>query len=158
MPAGGALASTVNIAPGLEMTLPAPLVIDVFESQRNSDGPVVVGEIEGGPGYFIAAVRVRTWERNNILWRKLETEIRDRSETGDFVTSAKGSFVTMAGDSVWYRAYEYESRDQNHRQVYFLLKGERSIYWVTLTVIEGVSVDLVIPIAKALIRRARLMD
>ena len=153
--AGVALAaSTVELAPGLEITLPTSLVIDVLE-QGQQKSPVIAGEVGGEPGYFIAATKIKTWERNNILWRKLETEIRSRSAS-DFTIVMRGSFTTTANDAVWFRAYEYESLDQQHRQVYFLLKGERSIYWVTLTMIEGVDVDLVIPIAKALLHRAKI--
>lgn len=148
--------STVGLAPGLELTLPDSLVIDVLESHGQHQGPVIAGAIDGEPGYFVAASKVGTWERNNILWRKLETEIRSRSSDGDFTLGVKGSFTTAMNDAVWFRTYAYESSEQKHVQVYFLLKNERSIYWVTLTMVEGVEVDLVIPIAKALIRRARV--
>lgn len=157
--AGAALAaSSVTLAPGLEMTLPSSLVINVFEPQQQLDWPVIAGEIGGRPGYFIAATKVITWEQNNILWRKLETEIRDRSSARKFTVGVRGSFTTLANGGVWFRAYEYESAEQKYSQVYFLLKGKRSIYWVTLTMVEGIDVDLVIPIVKALIRRARFSE
>ncbi|ACE83967.1 hypothetical protein [Cellvibrio japonicus] len=103
----------------------------------------------------MAATRVKTWEKNAVLWKRLESEIRKRSSSGEFTLGQMGSFSTRVNDTVWFRAYQYQSADQ---QVYFLLKKQRTTYWITLTMVEGVDINLATPIATALIRRARVID
>lgn len=152
----------VNLAPGLEIPLPTALIIEVMEPQvpnisLHSTGPVIAGEIAGKPGYFIAATKIKTWEKNAVLWKKLEAEMRKRSATNIHFT-IKGSFITAARNAVWFRGYEYTLVDQTHNPIYFLLKTDREAYWITLTMTAGVDVDLVIPIAETLIRQARITD
>ncbi len=156
--ASSAVQSSVELASGLKVSLPDPLVIEVLGDQPESYGPVLVGEIEREPGYFLAATEIRVWERNHILWKKLEDEIGSRSETGDFNAGVEGRLTTLEGDRVWYKAYEFQADGVTHRHVYYLLKGERSSYWITLTMVEGVDIGLAIPLAEALVRRAQIND
>lgn len=156
--AAAAYASTVNLAPGLEIALPSALSIEIIGPQDPSHSPTLVGEIGGEPVYFIAATKINMWERDPALWKRLESELRKQSNTGDFILKTEGSFVASPHDTVNFKTYEYESADQKHSQVYFLLRDERNIYWLTLTLAEGVDIDVVMPIAQALIRRASFMD
>lgn len=147
-------ASTVSLAPGLEIALPTALSIDIIEPQDQYHSLRLAGEIGGAPGYFIAATKITMWERDPALWKRLENEIRRQSNSGDFTLKTEGSFVASPHDTVNFKAYEYASADQQHSQVYFLLRDERNIYWLTLTLAEGVDIDVVMPIVQALIRRA----
>lgn len=156
--AGTAFAATVNLAPGLEMPLPSSLVIEVFDAQTPGKAPFIAGDIGGEPGYFMAATRIKTRDQNLALWKRLESEIRKRSINKNFVSERKGNFATQQNNPVWFRSYQYESAGQTHRQVYFLLKHDESAYWIILTAAEGVSLDLVMPIAEALIRRTTPVD
>lgn len=156
--AAAAHASTVNLAPSLNISLPSALSIEIIEPQDQSYSPRLVGEIGGEPGYFIAATKINMWERDPALWKRLENEIRKQSNTGDFILNAEGSFVASPHDTVNFKTYEYQSADQKHNQVYFLLRDERNIYWLTLTVAEGVDIDVVMPIAQAVIRRVSFID
>jgi hypothetical protein len=142
----------------LDISLPSALAIEVIEPQDPSSSPILAGEIGGVPGYFIAATRINMWERDPALWKRLESEIHKLSNTGDFLLLIEGNFPASPLNNVNFKAYEYDSSEQKHIQVYFLLRDDRSIYWLTLTVVEGVDVDLVIPIAQALISRARFVD
>lgn len=151
--AGTAFAASVNLAPGLDMPLPSSLVVEVVAPKTPDTAPVIAGEIGGEPGYFIAATRIKTREQNLLLWKRLESEIRKRSISKNFVSERKGNFSTLQNDPVWFRSYQYDAAGQTHRQVYFLLKHDESAYWIILTAVEGISLDLVIPIAEALIRR-----
>ncbi len=150
-------ATTVHLAPGLEITLPSSLALDVIPAQDQISSPVIAGAISGEPGYFIAANKVKTWEKNSVLWKRLESEIRKRSTDGEFTLNQRGHFVTRTNDKVWFHVYHYTTAEQSHQQVYFLLKDQRTTYWITLTMVEGVDINLTIPIAKALIRRARVI-
>lgn len=151
-------ATTVNLAPGLEISLPSALTIEIIEPQDQYHSPTLAGEIGGEPAYFIAATKINMWERDPALWKRLESEIRKQSNSGDFILKAEGSFAASPHDTVNFKTYEYESADQKHSHVYFLLRDERNIYWLTLTVVEGVDMDVVMPIAQAVIRRASFMD
>jgi hypothetical protein len=156
--AGTAFATSVHLAPGLEMPLPSSLIIEVLDAQVPGKAPFLAGEIGGEPGYFIAATRIKTRDQNLALWKRLESEIRKRSINKNFVSERKGNFSTQQNDPVWFRSYQYDSANQTHRQVYFLLKHDESAYWIILTAAEGVSLDLVIPIAEALIGRTHSAD
>lgn len=169
--AGAVQASAVQLAPGLEIELPSSLALDVIpprEPSKETDnsavddtavtGPVLVGKVNGEPGYFIAAVKVKNWEKNNILWQRLETAIANKSNAGEFTVSQRGSFPAAIDDLVWYRAYEFIIADQTHRQVYFLINDRNNTYWITLTMVQGVDTNLAIPITKALIHRLRIVE
>ena len=151
-------ATTVNLAPGLEITLPSALAIEIIEPQDTSDHPILAGELGGTPSYFIAATKVTMWERDPALWKRLESEIKKQNKTGEFLLLADDSFSATPHDNVSFKAYEYESAEQKHIQVYFLLRDDRNIYWLTLTMLEGVDMDVLIPIAQSLISRARFVD
>lgn len=155
--ASPALAASIWLAPGLELPLPSALPLQVFETELSEKSPVLVGEIAGVAGYFIAASHANTPNTNTVLWKKLETEIRKRSNRGYFISAQRGNFVTLQDDPVWFRSYQYESRGQQHRQLYFLLRRNNTVYWIVLTTTDGVSLELVRPIAEALIRRATLL-
>jgi hypothetical protein len=154
--AGAAQATTVHLAQGLEIILPSSLALEVIAPQDQINSPIIAGEVSGEPGYFIAATKVKNREKNSVLWNRLESEIRKRSNTGEFTVSQRGNFSTSINNMVWFRVYHYETINQAHRQVYFLLKDQRTTYWITLTMVEGVNINLTIPIAQALIRRARV--
>ena len=153
-----AQASKVYLAPGLEMTLPSALALDVIELQDHYQGSILVGEVNNTPGYFIAASKANAWEKNAVLWKRLESGIRLQSDTDDFVLLKRGNFYTHNNNLVWFRAYEYQSAGQTHRQVYFLLKNQNRVYWITLTMIDSVGIDLTIPITTTLIQRARILQ
>ncbi|WP_027328232.1 hypothetical protein [Marinimicrobium agarilyticum] len=152
----GSWAATANLAPGLSLTLPEPLAVRVVELEEKEGELILVGEIEERESYFMAALKIGAWERNHVLWRRLEDAIRKRSDSGNFVTGVRGSFTTAEGEGVWYTLYEYESNERPLRQIYYLLKSDQSAYWITLTVVEGVDVALVLPVVRALIRRVQL--
>lgn len=152
----GTWAATANLAPGLSLRLPESLAVQVVELPEKGRYPILVGEIEEQESYFMAALKIDAWERNHVLWRRLEDAIRKRSDDGKFVTGVRGSFTTTAGESVWYTLYEYDANDVSQRQIYYLLKSDQSAYWITLTVVEGVDMALVLPIVRALIRRVQL--
>lgn len=156
--AGATQASTVHLAPGLEIVLPDSLAIQVISPHDQFSSPVIAGELSGEPGYFIAAVKIKTWEKNGVLWKRLESEIRRLSSAGEFTITQQGNFFTALNHNVWFRAYQYQTQERSHHQVYFLLKDQRITYWVTVTMVEGADINLSIPIAKALIRRARIIN
>lgn len=152
----GTWAATANLAPGLSLSLPESLAVRVVEFQGKGRAPMLMGEIEEQESYFMAALKIDAWERNHVLWRRLEDAIRKRSDDGKFVTGVRGSFTTSEGEGVWYTLYEYDANDVSQRQIYYLLKSDQSAYWITLTVVEEVDVALVLPIVRALIRRVQL--
>ncbi len=151
-------AASLSLAPGLEISLPSALRIDILESPDQAHGARLVGEIDGAPGYFIAATKIQMWERDPALWNRLESEIRKQSNTGSFLIKEEGSFVASPHDTVNFKTYEYVSAEQKHTQVYFLLRDERNIYWLTLTLVEGVDLNVVLPITQALIRRVSFKE
>ncbi len=153
-----AYASKVYLAPGLEMTLPSALALDVIELQDQYQGSILVGEVNNTAGYFIAASKANAWEKNAVLWKRLENGIRLQSDNDDFALLKRGSFYTHDNNLVWFRAYEYKSAEQTHRQVYFLIKNQFTVYWITLTMTDPVSIDLTIPITTTLIQRARIVQ
>lgn len=156
--AESAFASTINLAPGLDAELPDSLVVGIFEETAPGNAPVLVGEVGGEAGYFIAANRIKTRDQNLMLWKKLEAEIRKRSTSRNLISEKKGNFYTRQNKPVWFRSYQYETAGQEHRQVYFLLRNDEVVYWITMTAVEDVSMDTVIPVAEALIRRVTLTD
>ncbi|MEN0036443.1 MAG: hypothetical protein AAGC78_05220 [Cellvibrio sp.] len=164
--AGAVYASSVNLAQGLEIDLPSSLSLEVIAPQDQPDAlkntpianPMIAGKINGEPAYFIAATKVKNWEKNSVLWKRLETGISDRSKSGEFIVSQLGNFSTLLNQTVWFRAYEFEAENQQHRQVYFLLNDQRNSYWITLTMAQGSDINLAIPITKALISRARIIE
>lgn len=155
--ASASQASTVYLAPGLEVPLPSALALEIIKPQDQITGPILAGEVNNNLSYFIAASKAESWGKNIVLWKMLETGIRKQSSTGNFILRARGNFSTNAGDMAWFRAYEYTAGEQIHRQVYFILKNQHTVYWITLTMTETVNIDLTIPIAKALIQRARII-
>lgn len=164
--AGAVYASSVHLAQGLEIDLPSSLLLEVITPQDLPDtlkdatitSPIITGKINGEPAYFIAATKVKNWEKNSVLWKWLESGISDRSQSGEFIISQRGNFSTLVNQAVWFRAYEFEAKNQQHRQVYFLLNEQRNTYWITLTMANGSDINLAIPITKALIRRARVTE
>ncbi len=117
--AASAHASTVNLAPGLDIALPSALTIEVIENQNSA--PMLAGELGGEPAYFIAATKITLWERDPALWKRLESEIRKQSNNGDFTLESEGSFSASPQNTVNFKTYEHESADQKHSHVYFLL-------------------------------------
>lgn len=150
---GAEVADSAILAPGLNIMLPSSLGLSLEKIEQHDQYPVIVGEIGKAPTYFISAVKVRSWERSSILWEKLEMELRRRGESRSIKTFIGGSFHTDEGVNVSYKGYEYFAHGHRHRPVYFLLKGENSIYWVTLVTVEGVNMQVVLPIVEALVQR-----
>ncbi|MFC3114425.1 hypothetical protein [Cellvibrio fontiphilus] len=146
----------VLLAPGLEIVLPDSLKLELGDEANPLKQPMVIGEVAGKPGYFIAAVKIKSWEKNSVLWRRLETEIRKQSSDQSFNLIQTGHFVTHSNDPVHFRIYEYQTATQTQRQVYFLLNSQRLSYWITLTMTDEVDTSIAIPLTKALIRRARI--
>lgn len=164
--AGAVYASAVNLAQGLEIDLPSSLSLEIITAQDQPEklqdatitSPIIAGKINGEPAYFIAATKVKNWEKNSVLWKRLESGISDRSKSGEFTVSQRGNFSTLLNQAVWFRAYEFEAENQKHRHVYFLLNDQRNTYWVTLTMAKDSDINFAIPITKALIRRARITE
>lgn len=153
-----AIADKAYLAPGLELPLPSALALEVIRPQEQFNGEVIVGEVNNAPGYFIAASKANAWEKNAVLWKRLESGIRMQSDNDDFVMLKRGNFYTHNNNLVWFRAYAYQSAEQTHRQVYFLLKNQNTVYWITLTMTETVDINLTIPITTTLIQRARILQ
>lgn len=152
----------LQLAPGLQVPLPDSLELAVFEpgdlpASLALGSPVLVGKLNAAPGYFIAATQVKTWEKNAVLWRRLESEIGKRSK-GEFNLRQRGNFTTDHAGRVWFRHYEYRTAGQRQQQVFFLLKGSRRVYWLSLTTLEGSDTGKVIPLAQALLRRAQIVS
>jgi hypothetical protein len=167
--AGVVYASSVNLAQGLEIDLPSSLSLDVITPQDQPDqldkpkkpvitSPIIVGKINGEAAYFIAASKVKNWEKNSVLWKRLESGIEEQSKPGEFTIIQRGNFPILTNEIVWFRAYEFEAENQRHRQVYFLLNYQRNAYWITLTMAKDSDINLAIPITKALISRARITE
>lgn len=158
MPAafGAETADGAILAPGLNIVLPSPLGLSLEKIEQHDQYPVIVGEIGKAPAYFISAVKVRRWERSSVLWEKLEMELRRQGDSRSIKTFIGGSFSTDEGVKVSYKGYEYFAHGHRHRPVYFLLKGENSIYWVTLVTVEGVNMQVVLPVVEALVQRVRI--
>lgn len=154
----GLRAEPLELAPGLKLTLPDTLALAVIAAPDSAQFPVVMGELNGEPGYFLAATKIKAWEKNAILWRRLETNIGKRAEGNSFTLLSSGSFQSDDELKVFFRGYEYRVEDQTRQQVYFLLNTQRAGYWLTLTAAENVDIKLAIPIASALVRRARIAD
>jgi hypothetical protein len=164
--AGAAYASSVYLAQGLEIDLPSSLSLEVITPQDQLDklkdtkitSLIIAGKINGEPAYFIAATKVKNWEKNSVLWKRLESGISDQSKSGEFIVSQRGNFSTLVNQMVWFRVYEFDAENQKHRQVYFLLNDQRNTYWITLTMANDSDINLALSITKALIRRARIIE
>ncbi len=150
--------SALELAPGLHLILPKPLSLQYIEPDSANDSPVLVGHIEGVPGYFIVADKVTEKQRISVLWEKIEMEIRARADRQSFETGDRGSFTTTSGAKVWYRSYRYLVDDVVYRPVYYLISQGGSSYWVTLTVAEEVNRAVVKPIADAVLKRVIVSD
>lgn len=154
-PAGPA-GRAVELAPGLTVILPAPLSIHPVQLNAELESTTLVGHLGDQPGYFLVANKVsRSW-RISVLWKKLEGEIRNRADKEGFAVTERGSFTTKEGARVWFRAYEFTARDGVSRPVYYLLKQDDVSYWITVTAVEGVRLDVVLPIVEAVVKRMRI--
>ncbi len=151
-------APIVQLAYGLEVTLPGSLALQVIAPHEQFKHPIIAGNINGEASYFIAATRINDWEKNALLWNRLENQIRRKSDRNEFTIRQRGSFSTTQNIAVFFRMYEYNTNNQQHRQVYFLLNNQRAGYWITLTMLEGADASLIIPIATALVRRAHMLN
>lgn len=150
--------SILELAPGLNVILPEPLSLHYIQSDVASESPVLMGSIEGAPGYFIVADKVVEQQRTSVLWEKLEMEVRGRADRHSFETGDRGTFVTTDGAKVWYRSYRYAVGKVVHKPVYYLIRQDKSSYWVTLTVAENIDGSVAKPIADAILKRAILSD
>lgn len=148
---------TLELAPGLSVSVPSSLGVT-----QDPDTPgLLIGEIEGAPGYFMSASRVERNERDNVLWARLEAELRKSGRKVDQLF--KGHFTTHEGVPVTYRGYRYRVKNQGYRQVYYLIKGEgrdgrNRSYWVYLTAVETVHLHVILPFAEVLLKRAELHE
>ncbi len=147
-----------HLAPGLSVLLPESMAVRDYRSHSSDDYPILVGDLDGEPAYFLGAVKVRRWERSNVLWTKLETELRYIDPSDNLSVITRGGFTTGSGHEVRYRGYRFQHKDGFRRQVYFLLRSDSQIYWLTLTMIERADLGVVIPLAQALVKRTRLAD
>lgn len=150
--------SETGLAAGLSVMLPESLAVHEYYRNDADEFPILIGEIDGEPAYFLGAVRVKRWERSNVLWTKLETELRYIDPSDNLSVIARGGFTTDGGQKVRYRGYRFRHKEGFRRQVYFLLRSDTQIYWLTLTAVEGADLAVVIPLAQALIRRAHLVE
>lgn len=154
----GAEKPTVELAPGLSVMLPESMAVRAYHEQSSDDSTILIGDLGGEPAYFLGGVKVERWERSNVLWTKLENKLRRIDPSDNLSVIARGGFITHAGSEVRYRGYRFRHKAAFRRQVYFLLRSESQIYWLTLTAVEGADLSVVIPLVQALIRRTRLTD
>ncbi|MGD8175156.1 hypothetical protein [Marinimicrobium sp. ARAG 43.8] len=147
---------TFTLAPGLTVNLPDALPVQVAELQSSNESPVLMGYVEGAPAYFLSATRIPQWQRTNLAWTKLDLALSDSSDDGHIQIKTNGRFKTRLDVEVWYRAYEFSNGGDIQRPVYFLLKGHYQLYWLTLTVAEGVNTEVVLPMAEVLVRRMEI--
>lgn len=140
----------LELAPGLILSVPSSLSVALHPETTG----LLVGEIEGAPGYFMSASMVEHNDRDNVLWARLETELK---QSGSEVKRLfKGHFTTQASVPITYRAYLYRVQDQSYRQVYYLVKAETRSYWVGLTAVETVNLKVILPFAEVLLKRAQV--
>lgn len=159
--ASGAAASVrdeVVLAPGLILVPPSALPLQYVSDKSGVGSVVVVGHIEGLPGYFLAADRITVKQRVSVLWEKLEIEIRGRADERSFEVEDRGVFLTDADAKVWYRAYRYTLEGVTHRPVYYLIRQDDQSYWFTLTTADGVALEVVKPIVDAILKRVIIKD
>lgn len=150
-------AETVTLAPGLEINLPSALSLQL-EHQDQREFPILVGEVNGGQPYFMAATLIKIWERDPVLWKRLESSIHQQSGTSQLLLKLEDILTAPPHSTVSYKIYEYDSEQQKHLQAYFLLKGERNLYWISLTTVADTDINTVIPLAQALISRMRFVN
>jgi hypothetical protein len=117
-----------------------------------------VGEANGGQAYFMAATLIKISERDPVLWKRLESSIRQQSSASEPILKLEDTLVAPPHNAVNYKIYEYESEQQKHLHAYFLLKGERNLYWISLTTVADTDINSVIPLAQALISRMRFVN
>ncbi|WP_341939107.1 hypothetical protein [Marinimicrobium sp. C2-29] len=147
-----------ELAPGLYVVLPESMAVRAYRKSSSDDFPILIGDLEGEPAYFLGAVKVQRRKRSNVLWTKLEKELRYIGPSDSLSVIARGGFTTGAGQAVRYRGYRFRHEDGLRRQVYFLLRSDTQVYWLTLTAVEGAELEVVIPLAQALIRRTHLVE
>lgn len=150
-------AETVTLAPGLEINLPSALSLQL-EQQDQREFSTLVGEVNGTQSYFMAATLINIWERDPVLWKRLESSIRQQSSASEPLLRMEDTLTASPHGTVSYKIYEYESEQQKHLQAYFLLKGERSLYWISLTTVPDTDISTVLPLAQALISRMRFVN
>ncbi|WP_286807085.1 MULTISPECIES: hypothetical protein [unclassified Marinimicrobium] len=154
--AAGATASerqSIVLAPGLTLQPPSALSLESVRSDAADDAPVLVGYIEGAPGYFLAADRVTGKQRVSVLWEKLEMEMRGRADARSIEVEDRGIFLTQSEAKVWYRVYRYRLDGVKLRPVYYLLRQDDQSYWLTLTTADGVDLEVVKPIVDVILKR-----
>lgn len=156
--AAAVCADDTELAPGLSVLLPGSMAVRAYRKHSSDDFPILVGDLEGEPAFFLGAVKVQRWERSSVLWTKLESKLRYIDPSDSLSVIAHGGFTTGAGQEVRYRGYRFRHEGGLRRQVYFLLRSDSRIYWLTLTAVEGAELDVVIPLAQALIRRTHLVE
>lgn len=157
----GATASAreeVVLAPGLSLVPPSALSLQYVNTKSGGESLVLVGHIEGAPGYFLAAERVIVKQRVSVLWEKLEMEIRGRADGRSFEVNDRGVFLANSEAKVWYRAYQYTLDGVGQGPVYYLIRQNGQSYWLTLTTAESVDLEVVKPIVCAILKRVIIRD
>jgi len=154
--AAGATASerrSIVLAPGLTLHPPSALSLEPVRSNTVEGALVLVGHIEGEPGYFLAADRVTGKQRVSVLWEKLDIEMRSRADARSIEVEDRGVFLTQSEAKVWYRAYRYRLDGVRLRPVYYLIRQDDQSYWLTLTTADGVDLEVVKPIVDVILKR-----
>ncbi|ROQ17990.1 hypothetical protein EDC38_2962 [Marinimicrobium koreense] len=144
---------SIVLAPGLTLLPPSALSLEPVRSNA-PDGPLVlVGHIEGEPGYFLVADRVTGKQRVSVLWEKLDIEMRGRADARSIEVEDRGVFLTQSEAKVWYRTYRYRLGGVKLRPVYYLIRQDDQSYWLTLTTADGVDLEVVKPIVDVILKR-----
>lgn len=144
------------LAPGLALAPPENISIGYDTLEVLGGKPALVGYVDAKPAYFIAAEPLNAAIADDILWGKLEAGLRRRSDTHSFRLLASGGYQTQQGHALRYRIYSYIKNDQAHQQVFHLLKGTDSGYWIYATAVESVDLQALFPLIKTVLRRAEL--
>ncbi len=157
------LASTMavgeeSLAPGLILDPPDNLVINYEQLEVLEGKQALVGYVDGAPAYFIGAEAIAKTARSEILWRRLETGLRKKSDSHRFDVIATGDFQTRRGGPVWYRVYHYDRNGTPQTQVFYLMKSGHSAFWVYATAVESVDLQSILPLVNTLLRRTTLSE
>jgi hypothetical protein len=146
-----------QLAPGLRVDPPDNLSIQYENLEVLNGKPALVGYVEGAPAYFVAAETVNAGVRAEALWAKLESGLKRESDDYQIHTLGTGSFQTQEGHPVRYRAYRYTKQREPHQQIFYLVRSEDSAYWIYVTAIESLDLQVILPLVKAVVRRATLV-
>lgn len=150
-----AQADPAPLAPGLRFDLPSSLNIRREQFDQLNDASILVGYVQGEPGYFISARKNGRDLSALRHWRLLDTELKKQADLRTIEKLAMGDYRTLAGHKVGYRLYRYRREQVEQRQLFHLLITDDSSYWITATSVDSVNLLVAFPLIKAIVRRAQ---